>query len=127
MNLHNLKIISLYLMAGFYLFGGINHFRTPEFYLPLIPDYLPTPDLLNLLAGIAEIVLAIGLLIPNTRKWAAWGVIAMLLAFIPSHVYFIQLGSCIPDVLCAAEWMGWVRLLLIQPLLIAWAWIYTRN
>jgi uncharacterized membrane protein len=127
MNLHNLKIIGLYLMAGFYLFGGINHFRTPEFYLPLIPDYLPTPDLLNLLAGIAEIVLAIGLLIPNTRKWAAWGVIAMLLAFIPSHVYFIQLGSCIPDVLCAADWMGWVRLLLIQPLLIAWAWIYTRN
>ena len=127
MNLQNLKILGLYLMAGFYLFGGINHFRTPEFYLPLIPDYLPTPDLLNLLAGIAEIVLAIGLLIPNTRKWAAWGVIAMLLAFIPSHVYFIQLGSCIPDVLCAAEWMGWVRLLLIQPLLIAWAWIYTRN
>jgi uncharacterized membrane protein len=83
MNLHNLKIIGLYLMAGFYLFGGINHFRTPEFYLPLIPDYLPTPDLLNLLAGIAEIVLAIGLLIPNTRNWAAWGVIAMLLAFIP--------------------------------------------
>jgi uncharacterized membrane protein len=127
MNLHNLKIIGLYLMAGFYLFGGINHFRTPEFYLPLIPSYLPAPDLLNILAGIAEIVLAIGLLIPNTRKWAAWGVIAMLLAFIPSHVYFIQLGSCIPDVLCAAEWMGWVRLLLIQPLLIAWAWIYTRN
>ncbi len=114
-------------MAGFYLFGGINHFRTPEFYLPLIPDYLPTPDLLNLLAGIAEIVLAIGLLIPNTRKWAAWGVIAMLLAFIPSHVYFIQIGSCIPDVLCAAEWMGWMRLFLIHPLLIAWAWIYTRK
>jgi uncharacterized membrane protein len=127
MNLHNLKILGLYLMAGFYLFGGINHFLTPEFYLPLIPDYLPAPDLLNILAGIAEIVLAIGLLIPNTRKWAAWGVIAMLLAFIPSHVYFIQIGSCIPDVLCAAEWMGWMRLLLIHPLLIAWAWIYTRK
>ena len=127
MNLHNLKIIGLYLMAGFYLFGGINHFRTPEFYVPLIPVYLPEPDLLNILAGIAEIVLAIGLLIPSTRKWAAWGVIAMLLAFIPSHVYFIQLSSCIPDVLCAAEWMGWIRLLLIHPLLIAWAWIYTRS
>jgi uncharacterized membrane protein len=127
MNLKNLKILGLYLMAGFYLFGGINHFRSPEFYLPLIPDYLPAPDLLNLLAGIAEIVLAIGLLIPQTRKLAAWGVIAMLLAFIPSHVYFIQIGSCIPDVLCAAEWMGWVRLLLIHPLLIVWAWIYTQN
>lgn len=125
MNLQNLKILGLYLMAGFYLFAGINHFRSPEFYLPLIPDYLPEPDLLNLLAGIAEIVLAIGLLIPQTRKLAAWGVIAMLLAFIPSHVYFIQIGSCIPDVLCVAEWMGWVRLLLIHPLLIAWAWIYT--
>lgn len=127
MNLRNLKTLGLYLMAGFYLFGGINHFRSPEFYLPLIPDYLPAPDLLNTLAGIAEIVLGIGLLIPNTRKWAAWGVIAMLLAFIPSHIYFIQIGSCIPDVLCATEWMGWIRLILIHPLLIAWAWLYTRN
>jgi uncharacterized membrane protein len=127
MNLKNLKILGLYLMAGFYLFGGINHFWTPEFYLPLIPGYLPVPELLNILAGMAEIVLGTGLLIPYMRKWAAWGVIAMLLAFIPSHVYFIQIGSCIPDVLCAEEWMGWVRLLLIHPLLIAWAWIYTRN
>ena len=115
-----------YVMALFYFFGGVNHFVSPEFYLPLIPDYLPAHEFLNWVAGIAEIFGAIGLLIPKTQKIAAWGIVLMLVAFIPSHVYFIQIGSCVPDVLCVDEWIGWVRLLLVHPVLMYWAWIYTK-
>ncbi|WP_075351324.1 DoxX family protein [Algoriphagus marinus] len=118
--------IGKYLMAAFYFLGGINHFLQPEFYLPLIPEYLPEKDLLNTIAGIAEVVGAIGLLIPQTRKIAAWGIVAMLVAFIPSHVYFIQIGSCLEEGLCVSEWIGWIRLVLIHPLLIWWAFIYTK-
>lgn len=113
-------------MVAFYFFGGINHFLNPDFYIPLIPDYLPKAELLNLISGAAEILGAIGLLVPKTQKFSAWGIAAMLVAFIPSHIYFIQIGSCIPDVMCVDEWIGWVRLILIHPLLIYWAWIYTR-
>lgn len=127
LNLQNIKTLGRYLMAGFYLFGGVNHFLTPQFYLPLIPDYLPEPVLLNIFAGGAAIVLAIGLLVPKYQKFAAWGVIALLVAFIPVHIYFIEMGSCIPDVLCTSELLGWVRLLLIHPLLIGWSWIYTKK
>ena len=127
MNISILKKLSLYLMAFLYFLAGVNHFVSPESYIPIIPDYLPNPHLINSLAGIAEIILSIGLLIPKARKVAAWGVVLMLIAFIPSHVYFIQIGSCIEGGICTPEWIGWIRLVVIQPLLIAWAWIYTKD
>ena len=117
-----MKKILLYLQATFYVFSGINHFRNPHFYDGLIPPYFPSHDLINTVAGMAEIILGIGLFFLATRKWAALGIIAMLLAFIPAHIYFIQTGSCIPDGLCAPKWLGWARLIVIHPLLIAWAW-----
>lgn len=116
------KKISLWAQAGFYFVGGLNHFINPEFYLDLIPRYLIFFDEINLLAGIMEVVLGIGLLLPVTRNYAAYGIILMLLAFIPSHVYFIQIGGCVEGGLCAPTWVGWVRLVIIHPLLIYWAW-----
>ena len=127
MNFSKLKKVGLYLMAFLYLIAGVYHFISPESYLPIIPEYIPNHELINTLAGIAEIILGIGLLIPKTRKVSAWGVMLMLIAFIPAHVYFIQIGSCIDGGICAPEWVGWIRLVVIQPLLMAWAWIYTKD
>jgi uncharacterized membrane protein len=111
----------------FYFLGGINHFVNPDFYLPLIPPFFSHPELINIISGAAEIILAIGLAIPRTRNVASYLVILMLLAFIPSHVYFIQIGSCIGEGLCTPEWVGWVRLVLIHPFLIYWAWIAGKS
>ena len=84
----------LYGMIAFYIFGGYNHFRDPAFYIPLIPPYLAAWAVeLNLLSGVIEIVLALLLIPVQTRKYAGWGIVLMLIAFIPSHIYFIQKGS----------------------------------
>lgn len=117
-----LKRISLYLMIIFYILAGLNHFIQPAFYLPLIPRYLPQPQLINLLAGIAEVSLGVMLMFARTRRIGAYGIIAMLLAFIPSHVYFIQQGRCVEGGLCAPLWAGWVRLIVIHPILLIWAY-----
>jgi hypothetical protein len=45
----------------------------------------------------------------------------MLISFIPAHIYFIQIGSCVEGGMCVSEWIGWARLLIIHPLLIWWA------
>ncbi|NVJ86172.1 MAG: hypothetical protein HWE15_07685 [Algoriphagus sp.] len=116
--------MGLYLMAGFYLIGGLNHFLNPSFYLPLIPEYFPEKEFINYLAGIFEISFSICLLLKRFRKIASYGIIAMLIAFIPSHIYFIQINACVPDGLCTPLWVAWVRLLIIHPLLMMWAWIY---
>lgn len=120
------QLLAKYLMAGFYFFAGINHFLQPELYIPLIPDYFPAKEFLNIIVGVAEVFGGMGLLIPQTKKIAAWGIVVLLIALIPSHIYFIQLGSCVEDVLCTPEWLGWLRLLIIHPILIWWAWIYTK-
>ncbi|QSE96543.1 DoxX family protein [Fulvivirga lutea] len=117
-----LKKISRYGMVGFYLFAGANHFINPEFYYLLIPDYLPFPKLINFASGLVEMALAVLLLFDRFKRWAAYGIIAMLICFIPSHVHFILIGSCITDGLCVPEWVGWIRLLLIHPLLMYWAY-----
>lgn len=111
-------------MGYFYLIAGINHFLTPGFYLPLIPPFFTKPEVVNYLAGISEVMLGMGILYYPVRKRAAWGIVLMLVAFIPSHWYFIQMGSCIGDQLCVDPWVGWVRLVLIHPMLIFWAiWV----
>lgn len=118
---------SVRLMTGFYLIAGFNHFLNPEFYLPLIPPFFTYPEKINILSGLAEIVLATGILFYPSRKYASYGIIAMLIAFIPSHIYFIQINSCIEGGLCVPEWIGWIRLIFIHPLLIYWAWIVGKS
>ena len=121
-----MKRSSLLIQVGFYLFAGFNHFRDPEFYYGLIPDYLGDKEFINVSSGVIEMILAIGLLVPRTRKIAASAIIAMLIAFIPSHVYFIQIGSCIEGGLCVSEWIGWFRLIIVHPLLIFWALVHSK-
>jgi uncharacterized membrane protein len=115
------KQVALYGMVVLYALAGFNHFRSPDTYLKIIPPYLGDPSLLNLLAGVAEVVLAGLLLFAATRKWAAYGIIAMLAAFVPTHIFMLKTGFCI-ETFCAPEWLLWMRLLLLQPLLMVWAW-----
>ncbi|MEM9337443.1 MAG: hypothetical protein AAGA66_01860 [Bacteroidota bacterium] len=117
---------SLYLQVVFYLIAGVNHFINPDFYLSLIPPYFTFPQLINYLSGSIEILLSVGLILHSTRKLAAYAIIAMLVAFIPSHVYFIQIGGCIEGGLCAPVWVGWVRLVVVHPLLMFWAWKHRK-
>jgi uncharacterized membrane protein len=63
------KTILLYVMAAFYVFAGYNHLVNPEFYLAIMPPNLPEPELLNLLSGLAEIVLGVFLLDHEHVLW----------------------------------------------------------
>jgi uncharacterized membrane protein len=121
-----LKKISIVVFALFYGGAGINHFISPETYLPLIPDWLGDASTINILAGIAEIVIALLAIFPKTRTYSGWLAIAMLMAFIISHVYFIQIGHCAGE-MCLDPWIGWVRLVVIHPLLIYWAYRISRS
>ena len=114
-------------MIAVYLAAGINHFVMPDFYYPLIPAYLGNKQLLNILAGAAEILGAIGLMIPATRKWAVFGIIAMLIAFLPTHIYMItDSDKIVSEGKALPVWLSWIRLLIIHPVLIGWAW-WHRN
>lgn len=121
-----LKKISLVILIIFYLVAGINHFRNPGSYLRIIPRYLPYPTVLNILAGGFELLFGILFVFSKTRSFAAWGTILMLIAFLPVHISMIgdaplKLGS-----LTVTPFIAWIRLIILQPLLIWWAWWYTE-
>lgn len=116
-----LKKISLVLLILLYTGAGVNHFWHPAFYYSIIPPYLPNPYLINIAAGISEIVLGFLLIFSTTRKWAAYLLMIMLIAFIPVHIYMIQKGGCMNSLVCIPLWEAWLRLAL-QPVLILWAW-----
>ncbi len=118
------KTVLLYLMAAFYIFGGYNHLANPEFYLAIMPPNLPEPELLNVVSGLAEIVLGVFLLDPRTRSLAAWGIIALLVAVFPANVYVATANVGADGAGTGVGVANWIRLP-FQIVFIAWAWWYT--
>jgi uncharacterized membrane protein len=121
-----LKKISLVILITGYLVAGFNHFRAPETYYNIIPSYLPFPVLLNILSGGLEISFALLLIRPKTRRVASYGIILLLILFIPVHTKMVadapfQLGT-----LMVTPLIAWIRLAVLQPLLILWAWWHRK-
>jgi uncharacterized membrane protein len=72
MGIEMIKKSIIMFMGLFYIFAGVNHFINPEFYKPLIPDYLPWNDILNSISGLLESVFGMGILFKKTRKISSW-------------------------------------------------------
>lgn len=115
------KIVLKYLFAGSFILAGFNHFRDPDFYLRIMPPYLPWPSALHLTAGVFEVVLGVMLLVPRFQKPAAWGLIALLVAFFSVHIHMVVHHDQYEVRLS----LLWIRLLL-QFVLIALAWWFTK-
>jgi uncharacterized membrane protein len=120
------KKISYILIPLFYIGAGINHFWHPAGYYKIIPGYFSNPVFINICAGIAEIILGSLFLFRKTRTLAAYGIIAMLIAFIPAHIVMIQNGFCLSNGYYLAQWAVWIRLFPLQFVLMLWAWRYRK-
>jgi uncharacterized membrane protein len=116
------KIGMKYLFAAIFIFAGFNHFYNPDFYLRIMPPYLPWPSALHLIAGIFEVVLGVMLLTPRFQRLAAWGLIALLLAVYPANIHMAVNHHLYPDLPMIFHWIR----LPLQLVLIAWAWWFTR-
>ena len=80
-----IRLLLMYLMALFYIVAGVLHFVKPEFYLAIMPRYLPYHLELVYLSGVAEILCGLLLLSKSTRALGAWLTIALLIAVCKSE------------------------------------------
>jgi uncharacterized membrane protein len=123
--MRKLKNISLAVLIIGYLLAGANHFRSPASYIKIIPPYFPHPEILNTLAGFCEISFAILFIFNKTRVFAAWAIVFMLIAFLPVHIKMVRDAPFMLGTLKVTPLIAWIRLVVLQPLLIGWAWWYT--
>jgi uncharacterized membrane protein len=112
-------------LAAFFVGAGVMHFVVPEAYVRIVPPALPAPSLLVLLSGIAEILGGFGLLLPFTRRAAAWGLVLLLLAVFPANIYTAVAHVPFPGIF-GQSWVQWLRLPLQIPLIL-WTLRYTRG
>ena len=105
----------------FMIFGGILHFVMPDFYNAFIPDALPKLAI-NILGGLIELTLGIGLFIAKYKQKAALGILVLMLLFLPLHVWDVFRESPAIGSHAAA-----LLRLPLQFVLIGWAWFISRN
>lgn len=117
-----LKRVLSWVMGLAYAAAGVNHFVNADFYVAIMPPYVPWHLAMVYVSGVAEIVLGIGVLVPTTRVLAAWGLIALLIAVFPANLHMALAEPGTYDAAPAALWLR----LPVQGLLAAWAWWYTR-
>ena len=119
-----IKLIALWALAAAMVGVGVLHFVQPKPFVRIVPKYLPAPLALVYISGVFEILGGIGLLIPETRTWAAWGLIALYLAVFPANIYMLTHNISLNPKKPIPRWMLWLRLP-FQFVFIAWAYWFT--
>ena len=106
-------------LAFAYAVVGVVHLKSPEGFLPIMPDWVPQPRAVVLATGVAEIAGAIGLMIPQLRRWAGWGLAAYAVCVFPANIKHAVEGIELSGV--ALDWRYHGPRLLLQPVLVWWA------
>jgi uncharacterized membrane protein len=104
---------------------GVLHFVTPEPFMRIVPPALGDARLLVYVSGVFEVLGGVGLLLPQTRRAAAWGLILLYLAVFPANIYMAMEGVQIDPANPLPSWAAWARLP-FQAVFIAWAYWFTR-
>lgn len=115
------KTASKYLLAIFMIGAGTMHFVYPQFYMRIMPPYLPLHLELVYLSGFIEFALGVLLLVPRFSHLAAWGIFALLIAVFPANIFAYQNQELLP----APPLVHLLRLPL-QGVLLLWAHWHTR-
>jgi len=99
----------------------LNHFASPDFYVGIMPPYLPWHVPLVYLSGFAEVALGALLFVRHWSTIAAWGLILLLIAVFPANLHMAVNAELYPRF---SPTLLWLRLPL-QGILIMWAYVYT--
>ncbi len=119
-----MKKWSLLFLVILYVGAGINHFMHPDFYISIMPPYIPMHATMVAVSGVAEVVLGLLLISAQTRKWAAILITLMLIVFTPVHIFMLEQAYKVTNYRVSIL-NAWIRLLL-QPLLILWVWWHRK-
>ncbi|WP_172438796.1 DoxX family protein [Sphingobium yanoikuyae] len=106
-------------LALAYAIAGAAHLTRPAGFVAITPHWVPEPQTVVTLTGIAELVGAVGLMLPATRRAAAIGLALYALCVWPANF-----NHALHDIPLGGVHLGWWYhgpRLALQPVIIWWA------
>lgn len=95
-----IRIALRWVLAAVYLLAGVIHLVNPVPFLTITPSWVPAPEAVVLLTGVAEILGAIGLAQPWSRplrRAAGWGLALYALCVWPANINHFALDMARAD------------------------------
>ena len=81
------KRLALFGLSLFFLLAGANHFLNPDFYIDMMPPYLPAHVALVYVSGVFEILGGVAVMVPSIRASAGSGLVLLLVAIFPANLH----------------------------------------
>jgi uncharacterized membrane protein len=116
------RYAGLVLVFAWFFAGGIAHFTSTEFFVAIVPPWVPYALPVVYISGVVEIILALLIVSPVTRSIAGWGLILLTLAVTPANIHMWLNPDQFPEVSEAALSIR----LVVQVLLLLLIWWSTR-
>lgn len=116
------RTLGLGIVFLWFFVGGVAHFVIEDFFISIVPPWVPFPVFVVYLSGVIEILLALTLWFKQYRELAGWGLIALTIAVTPANIHMYMNPEQFPD---ATEQAYLIRLI-VQVGLLLLIWWSTR-
>lgn len=115
------KFFTIIILSLFYVNVGITHFTNPEFFLGIMPPYIPFHEFFVYLSGFFEVLFGLMILFKKTRYYGGIGLLCLLIAVFPANIYLYQSAEAL-EILNFNKSGALIRLFFQVPLLILAYW-----
>ena len=101
------KMLTICIMAVFYINVGAKHFVDPDWFLPIMPPDYPMHYAAVYVSGFFEVLFGFFLILPKSRFYAAWGLIYLLILVFPANLYLAVTDGAVLEI---SKELAWGRL-----------------
>lgn len=81
------KRIGIGIVFSWFFFGGLGHFLLTQFFVSIVPPWVPWPLAAVYVSGVFELLGAVGVLVPAYRSLAGAGLFLLTIAVTPANVH----------------------------------------
>ena len=113
-------------MSIMYIIIGIKHFTDFNFFMAIMPPYIPFHKELIYISGFFEVLFGLLLLFHKTRKIASWGIIILLICVFPANIY-LHYSDEAREILKITKEQALTRMPFQIPLILIAYWHSTNN
>ncbi len=120
------KNITIYILSVMYIIIGIKHFTSLEYFINIMPPFIPFKEFAVYFTGIIEIFGGLLLLSKSTRKIGAFLIITLLFIVFPANIY-LYISEVPRELLDITKNQALIRMPFQIPLIILAYWHSQKN